>query len=332
MKATNRPILLFALAALGGFQISRGQTGEPVVMLFAGDLMLGGHAERVSAGDTGYVFRHWRAGSQADLFVANVEHPVTVREGSREKEFTFKMSPLHLGTMLDGGLDIAVAANNHIADFGREGILETIDALARAGIRHVGIGRTLAEARQPVIASVKGKRIAVLAYYGKGEYAATDTSAGFAPRVQPWIVEDVRRADSAADYVVVSFHWGIEKAEFPEPWQVALGHAVIRAGADLVVGHHPHVLQGIERYKGGLIAYSLGNFVFGGHGRRADTTAVLKIVLQGESVKAELVPLLVRNYQVRLASRQLRDGVLDLVRRRSQQFEHSLFDNIGGLP
>jgi len=294
--------------------------------------MLGGHVETVSAGDTGYVFRHWKPGSESDLFMANVEHPVTTQEGSREKEFTFKMSPLHLGTMLDGGLDIAAAANNHIADYGRQGIVETINALERAGIRHVGIGLTLEQARTPAIVTVKGKRIAVLAYYGKGEFAATDTSAGFAPRVQPWIVEDVRRADSAADYVVVSFHWGVEKAEFPEPWQVALGHAVIRSGADLVVGHHPHVLQGIERYKGGLIAYSLGNFVFGGHGRRVDTTAVLKIVLQDESVKAELVPVLVRNYQPRRASRQLGEAVLELVRKRSEQFEHSLFDNTGGLP
>jgi len=114
---------MFALAAaLGGFQISQGQSREPVVMLFAGDLMLGGHAEDVSVGDTAYVFRHWKPGAVSDVCMANIEHPITAGEGAREKDSLFRMNPLRLGTMLDGGIDIVTAANNHIIVLGDQNV------------------------------------------------------------------------------------------------------------------------------------------------------------------------------------------------------------------
>ena len=320
------------IALVGGFRIVSGQSGEPVVMVFAGDLLLSGHVATASGGDTTYVFRHWKPGAEADVFMANLEHPITVEDLKVEKEYNFKMDPGFVGTLRDGGITLVTGANNHIADFGREGVRETIGHLEGAGIRPVGIGVSLFEARRPVILELKGKRIGFLAYFGKGEYAATDTSAGFAPRIQRMIVEDIRRADSLVDYLVVNFHWGVEKEEVPEPWQVALGHAVVRAGADLVVGHHPHVLQGVERYRGGIIAYSLGNFVFGGHSRHTYETAVLRVVLEDRGVSAEILPVSVRSYQPRPAVGSARDAVLELVSKRSTVFEKPLFVNTGGSP
>lgn len=308
------------------------QTTDPIVMLFAGDLLLAGHVEAASGGDTSYVFRYWKPGAEADVFMANLENPITVHDVKVEKEYNFKMDPNFVGTLRDGGVTLLSAANNHIADYGREGVAETMVHLEEAGIPWVGIGQSLSEARKPYIITIRGVRIGFLAYFGKGEYAATDTSAGFAPRIQRMIVEDVRGADTLVDYLVVNFHWGVEKAEFPEPWQVALGHAVVRAGADLVVGHHPHVLQGVERYRGGIIAYSLGNFVFGGHSRDTYGTAVLKIVLDRAGARAELLPVSVRRYQPRPATGSVRDSVLEFVSQRSVLFEKSLFVNTGETP
>lgn len=322
----------FLALVLGAGPLARGQSGPPVEMLFAGDLLLSAYVETASGGDTTYVFRHWKPGTEADVFMANLEHPITVQELKVEKEYNFRMNPDFVGALREGGLTLVTGANNHIADYGREGVLETIDHLERAGILVVGIGRTLSEARAPQILSVKGKRIGFLGYFGKGEYAATDTSAGFAPRIQRMIVEDVRRLDSLVDYVVVNFHWGVEKAETPEPWQVALGHAVIRAGADLVVGHHPHVLQGVERYRNGIIAYSLGNFVFGGNSRHTYGTALLKVTLEDGGAKAEIVPVSVRKYQPRPAAGAVRDTIVEYVSKRSAVFERSLFVKSGESP
>jgi poly-gamma-glutamate capsule biosynthesis protein CapA/YwtB (metallophosphatase superfamily) len=333
MNVMSRWIQVMVVAALWGApQVALGQAGEPVVMLFAGDLMLSGHVDGVARGDTTYVFRYWKPGAEADIFMANLEEPITVHDRKVEKEFNFKMDPQFVGTLRDGRLTLVTVANNHVADYGREGLLETIGHLERAGIPFVGIGTSLDQARSPVVLSVKGKRIGFLGYFGGGEYAATDSSGGFAPRSERMIIEDVRRADSTVDYLVVNFHWGTERAESPERWQVSLAHEVVRAGADLVVGHHPHVLQGAERYQSGIIAYSLGNFVFGGNSRQNYDTAVLKVVLDDRGPSAEIIPVSVRGYQPRPATGSARESVLSLVSQRSTLFQHPLVVHTGGSP
>ncbi len=318
-------VLMFAGTVLA-------QAEKPVVMLFGGDLLLAGHVTAASGGDTSYVFRSWKPGDEADVVMVNLEHPITVHDVKVEKEYNFRMDPDFVGTLRDGKITLVTAANNHIADYGREGLLETIEHLKQAGIPFVGIGATLEEARSARILVIRGRRIGFLAYFGKGEYAATDTSAGFSPRIQRHIVEDVRRLDSLCDYVVVNFHWGVEKEESPEPWQVALAHAVIRAGADLVVGHHPHVLQGIERYRGGVIAYSLGNFVFGGNSRSTYGTAMLRVEVDGDEAHAEVLPVAVYRYQPRPAAGAVRDSILHHVAERSKLFENPLIVNTGESP
>jgi poly-gamma-glutamate capsule biosynthesis protein CapA/YwtB (metallophosphatase superfamily) len=229
-------------------------------MVFAGDVVLSHHVEQFVGERDDYVFERWVADVASDVFMLNLEHPLTTSENKVEKEFNFKMHPRYVKTLQHGGVSIVAAANNHIADYGLEGILETMHALGSAGIAYVGIGSTLAEARKPVVIQRKGWRVGFLGYHGGQRFAATPTQAGLAPRVERYSVEDVRRLVGLVDYVVVNLHCGVEYAEHPEPWQVELAHRIVDAGADLIVGRHPHVLQGVESYRGATIAYSLGNF------------------------------------------------------------------------
>jgi poly-gamma-glutamate synthesis protein (capsule biosynthesis protein) len=178
----------------------------------------------------------------------------------------------------------------------------------------------LAHARTPAIIEIKGWKIGFLGYHGARKFAATPTRAGLAPRTLRLILEDVRALKARTDYVVVNFHWGEELATQPDPEQMRFAHQVVDAGADLIVGHHPHVLQGIELYRGATIAYSLGNFLFGGNARHSYDTAVLKVVLNDGGPRVTLVPVAVRRWQPMLADEATTRRVNNLVQERSALF------------
>ena len=293
------------------------QSAPPVVMTFAGDLNLSENVERYVGDRVGYVFSAWKPGNESDIFMVNLENPVTRATEKVEKKYNFKMDPIYLQTLLDGGVTIVTCANNHVFDYGLQGLDDTMRNLDSVGIYRVGVGRSLADARRPVVLERKGKKIGFLGYFGGGDYAATSSRAGFAPRRTRDILKDIRELRNSVDYIVVNFHWGTERAAVPEPWQRTLAHRVIDAGADLVVGHHPHVLQGLEEYRGKWIAYSLGNFVFGGNSLNTYETAVLRVTLDEGMSRVELVPVTVRRWRPTPAKGTARETVLKLVEERS---------------
>lgn len=312
--------LLCALSAL----MLNAQTPEPVVLIFAGDVILSDNVERAVGSNIRYVFEHWKPGLESDIFMVNLEHPITTAAERVEKKFTFKMNPAYGAILLDAGIGLVNSANNHIFDYGYQGIDDTMRYLDSLGIPYTGVGKNLKEARRPVILERKGRKIGFLGYFGSGDFAATSGRQGFAPRFTKYVTEDVRKLRKEVEYVVVNFHWGVERAPLPEDWQVRLAHRTVDAGADLVIGHHPHVLQGIETYKGSTIAYSLGNFVFGGNTRHTYETAVVKVTLS-DSVKVELVPVSVHKWQPRPSKGTKRTEVMELVRERSLHFPQHPF-------
>lgn len=304
---------------------ARAQVSEPITMLFAGDLTLSDNVERFVGSRMGYVFERWKPGREADIFMANLEHPITTWTERVEKKFNFKMSPAYGAILLDAGVTLVNSANNHVFDYGLQGIDDTMRYLDSLGIPHTGVGRNLKDARRPVVLERKGRKIGFLGYYGGGDFAATRDKPGFAPRYTRLIIEDVKALRTRVDYVVVNFHWGVERAPLPEEWQITLAHRVVDAGADLIIGHHPHVLQGIERYKGAVIAYSLGNFVFGGNSLHTYETGVLKVVLSDQGAEVDLIPVSVRRWQPQPSEGASRDSVIRLVRERSSLFPENLF-------
>jgi len=149
-------------------------------------------------------------------------------------------------------------ANNHIMDYGEEGLNETLDTLIQCNIKTVGAGRNLSEARKPVIFEVNGVNIGILAYCDT--YIAGRRRAGVAPT--KYIEQDIQNLKKCADFIVVSIHQGMDISEYPLKSEVERMHQIIDWGANIILRHHPHVVQGLEEYNGGIILYSLGNFVF----------------------------------------------------------------------
>ena len=322
----------FVLCLLPGFLWSQHQSDSCATVIFAGDLNFAANFEYAAQHRPINVFARWKRIVQYDLMMVNLENAVTQSVDSMEKEFVFKMKPDYLSQLCGAGISIVNCANNHTADFGVEGILETIHQLDSAGIRHTGIGRNLAEARKPVVFHVKGIRIGFLGYGGEGTFIASRTQPGTTSRSQWLILEDIKRLRPHVDFIVINLHWGEELETKPDSNQILLAHRMIECGADLIVGHHPHVLQGIERYRGKIIAYSLGNFVFGGNSRSANSeTAVVKVRFAKDTMEVQAVPVSVRNWQPAPADSNAAYRVLQCLQERSKVFLETISFTLLGV-
>ncbi len=198
-----------------------------------------------------------------DLLVGNLEGTFTDRGEPLVKKYTFRAPPALAGALVAAGFDAVSVGNNHAFDFGSVGLFDTLTTLEGAGVPWFGGGADEASARAPLVLDAGGQRVALLGYSGVDESGfASEAAPGVARASIEAIDADVTEAARSADYVIVVMHAGIEYTREPSAWQQSLAHAAIEAGADVVIGHHPHVLQPWERYGDGLILYSLGNFVF----------------------------------------------------------------------
>jgi poly-gamma-glutamate capsule biosynthesis protein CapA/YwtB (metallophosphatase superfamily) len=299
-----------------------------VVLRFGGDVLLGGAYERSVGDDVSRGFRGFDGLSVADVAMVNLENPVTTRGTKVVKPYNFRMHPRYLKALSDAGIDLVTIANNHVFDFGKEGLFDTISYLDSVGIKHVGAGRDAEEAYRPVVLTIKGRKIGFLAYYGGGEApSATRTTSGVARRDLPRIKQDITalKKEGGVDYVVVNLHWGTEKAKFPDDSQRGFARSVIDAGADALIGHHPHVLQGIERYHKGVIAYSLGNFVFGGNSRNTYLTGLFEIRLGAGEPRYAFLPVGLTLWHAQMLSGADSASVTSEVARLSSLFPQSIF-------
>lgn len=200
---------------------------------------------------------------RADLRIINCECALTAaRRPVWKSGAVFKGLPSHVAGLAAVPFEVATLANNHVFDYGLAGFRETLDVLHRNGIRTVGAGMTFEAAAAPLRLAVKGARLTVV-NFGEGEDL---TASRGGPGVCGWEIErlagHIRKAKKRGDFVVAIGHAGLEYIPFPPPYVVAVFRALSDAGADCVVGHHPHVPQGLEMRGGRLIAYSLGNFAF----------------------------------------------------------------------
>lgn len=200
----------------------------------------------------------------ADLAVANLESGLTRQGKPMDKSYLIRAHPRWGQTLVAAGFDLVTLANNHTLDFGQAGLDETLSTLRDLDVATVGAGPSRQAAHRPALFNLNGVRVAVLGYLatrwnGSVDVPATDQLA--------WADPDAVQADVAAvrdqvDLVVVLLHAGTEYATTPSSDQVAVAHAAIDAGADLVAGHHSHVTQTVERYRDGLIVYGLGDALF----------------------------------------------------------------------
>lgn len=265
--------------------------------------------------DYSYFFRNVKdTFKKGDLTIANLEGPLTTSTKRAEKEYAFKGHPSYVKILKEGGVDAVNLANNHSFDYGKEGFYETVNALKKEGIGYFGYGYRY-------ITEVKGVKIGVLGYTGYDDTEWTKQE----------IKKDIEKLRPEVNILIVSFHWGEENKYYPNKIQRNLGHFAIDEGADLVIGHHPHVLQGIEKYKARYIAYSLGNFVFGGNRNPKDKDSMIFqqiffVDKEGKvaETKANIIPVSIssqkdrNDYSPRLLEGEEKERVLKKIEELSQ--------------
>ncbi len=206
----------------------------------------------------------------ADLAIATLEAPLSGDHNLWcDSCMRFVGNERYATSLVDAGFDVLSLAANHIGDAGTKGVLDTVAALDRSGIAHAGAGANETAARRPAVVQVGRLHVAMLGYNDvpPESYAASPTQAGSARLVHndptyAALRAEVAAAADVADVVVVVAHWGIEYENAPRPQIVAAAHAMIEAGATVVIGDHPHWVQSVETYRGGYITYGIGNFVF----------------------------------------------------------------------
>jgi len=247
----------------------KDQVKNSVGLSATGDIMLGRKiAEKVNKSDLHYPFSKIRNElmKDSDVVFGNLESPLS-NNGTPVKKMNsapiFRGSPVFGRRLKEAGFNILNLANNHILDFGVKAAIDTIQLCNNNSIQTLGIGNSLLESREPVTYSKNDIEIKFLGY--TYAYGAESNKFGCSPMIESLILKDIKKIKTSNDHIIVSLHGGLELIDYPNPSVRILCRKIIDQGATVVLRHHPHCLQGIEEYNGGLIAYSLGNFVFDQH-------------------------------------------------------------------
>ncbi len=234
----------------------------------------------------------------ADLTLANFENPVLEDAVYHPEAPTFNGDLRLLPILNQAGIDGVTLANNHILDAGFPGLEETLGHLDDAGISYAGAGADLDTTREPMIFDLGGIKVGILSYQGVPSYEwawATEDTPGTAPLQEDVVREDIERLRPEVDLLVVMPHWGIEYTAPPEPEQVELAHAMVDAGADLIVGDHAHWAKGIEVYDGRPVFYGTGNFLFDQSWSEETSTGIFAdiVLYEDRVVQARPVPFVI---------------------------------------
>lgn len=279
-----------------------------ITIAFTGDILLADnlYANYTAKGIAGFLSEavHQKL-MNADLTFINEEFPFSNR-GTPEpnKEYTYCVPPERVQIFKDLDIDVISIANNHILDYGQDALADTFEVLNHAGLDYVGAGPTLDRAKQLITKKVNGKIIGFLAasrvvpseaWYARNASDTHEARAGvFTAYDDTALCEEITKAKQVCDFVVVYTHWGIERQETAAEYQRTMARHYVDAGADLVVGSHPHVMQGVEFYKDTPIVYSLGNFLFSNYYSR---TTVLTCTIDGDNhCKIEFLPCKSQTY------------------------------------
>ncbi|KRF54640.1 capsular biosynthesis protein [Bacillus sp. Soil745] len=281
------------------------KSDQPLTMTMVGDVMMGRYVEEVTEKHGyEYLFRYMKPYfANSDYVSGNYEHTALKEEVSNYKGAD---TPIRLNSntsgveaVKDAGFSVVSLANNHMMDYEEQGLLDTIDEFKSADMHYVGVGSNTAEAKNSIdYADVNGVRVATLGFtdvYGK-DAVSKSNKAGLLNSNPDLLFEMIGKARDAkqgnADLVVVNMHWGQEYSTSTTDRQKDLAKAIIDAGADIIIGHHPHVLQSFDVYKDGIIFYSLGNFIFDQGWTRTKDSAMVQYHLANDGkATIDVVPL-----------------------------------------
>lgn len=319
---------------------------ESMLLGLAGDVMLGRLVNEVTSRH-GYQYPWGNVIDllkSTDLNLINLETTLTHSHFKVPKVFNFKATPDKVQCLIEANINIVNIANNHILDFSKQGLTETIATLDKAGIFHIGAGKNIASAQAPVIIQKEGLNL--------GFIGCTDNEPGWlAGSQQPGThyvnIEDPNhrqafldyiirvRQENSLDFLIVSLHWGPNQREIPSQEFQQFAHAMIKAGADIIHGHSAHVTQGVELYQNKLILYDTGDFVddymVGPHLRNDQSFLFLIEITKQGLQKLSLVPVMISDCQVNLAGASDYREMVTRMQVLSNQFGTRLIESQGRL-
>lgn len=265
--------------------------GSDITISFTGDILLSDnlYTHYTSSGVNGFLSKKVSERlSSSNICFVDQEFPFSERGNAQKgKEYTYRVPPMRAVIFKQMGVDLVSLANNHVLDYGQAALYDTFNTLDENGIDYVGAGNDLDRAKKLITKEVNGKTIGFLSasriipdesWYARNKSSTVDERAGvFGTYDSGDLCDEIKKAKEKCDFVVVYVHWGIEKSFDVADYQRKLAHNYIDSGADLIVGTHPHVLQGVEYYKNIPIVYSLGNFLFSNYQSRTTVlTATIK--------------------------------------------------------
>jgi poly-gamma-glutamate capsule biosynthesis protein CapA/YwtB (metallophosphatase superfamily) len=264
-------------------------TVRPLRLAAVGDINLGDQpGDAIAANGPTYPWQGaGKALRHADITFGNLECAVSTRGEPFPKEYNFRATPPALaGLRRNSGIDVLNLANNHVGDYGPVATTDTVRGVERLGMKAVGAGPDLERALAPQVVQRLGLKVAFVGFseIAPIEFAAAPGRPGTAWARPDQIAQAVHAARRKADIVVATFHWGIEKQTLESARQRELADVAVRAGAQVVIGAHPHTLQPVRRQGAAIVAYSLGNFVFGAQSPETTTTGILELDLTAEGV------------------------------------------------
>jgi hypothetical protein len=273
----------------------------PPSVIVVGDIMLAGRAKKaVAEFGPDYPFD----GTlpllrRAPIVLGNLEGPFAEKARKQQRNFSYRVDVSLASSLSRAGVNVVTLANNHLLDCGRSGVLETLDALSNANVFALGAGTNERAAHEPIILQAGAMRIGLLGYYWNRRTAATADRPGSAMDPPEALEADIRALREHADRIVVTFHWGVPYEREPSSEDRAKARFAVDCGADAVVGHHPHIVQPFEIYRGCPIFYSVGNFAFGSGNSRAEG---LLVALRFEDTRTvvNVYPLYVKNRDPRV--------------------------------
>lgn len=262
-----------------------------------------------------------------DIMSANNEFCLSERgEPIPNKAYTFRGHPSRAAIWHEMGVDLVTLANNHVYDYGKEAFIDTLDTLDNQGIVRVGGGRNIEEASRPIYYIINGYKVAICA----ATRAEKDIFTPEATEAEPGVMytynseafcKKIAEAKSESDFVIVYVHWGYEQTTKLETVQIRMGKEFIDSGADMIIGHHAHSLQKIDVYKGKMIFYNLGNFIFSG--TTVATGIVKAIVNETGELEADFIPCYQQGCHTRISKGDEYNQVLDLMRSLSPNLDIS---------
>jgi poly-gamma-glutamate synthesis protein (capsule biosynthesis protein) len=299
-RRLRRVYVLRATTAGGATSSQRTLRSRPVLLAAVGDINLGdGPGALIDLFGPRYPWTGTaKALRAADIAFGNLECAVSTRGSPVPKQYNFRGRPASLRPVAAyAGFDVLNLANNHSGDYGTQALLDTVTNVRRLGMQAVGAGGSLRSAARPRIVRRLGLRVGFVGFSSilPAAFYAGPNKAGTQPATTALIAAGVRKARRRADVVVATFHWGVERSTAEDGRQRAFAQTALDAGADAVIGAHPHVLQPIERRgRHRLVAYSLGNFVFGASSPATTRTGILRVKLSARGVEGHrLVPALI---------------------------------------